>query len=185
MVEAQLFGAFRKCQQNLIDRSAKPKGATKMKKVILAIILVFVGTAGWRIGNNLSSDAISMAVGIFFGVLAGIPTALLLLASERYKTDRIARNRERTPQPSSYQRPDHVPANQPPVIILNGNGNGTPQGQSVLQSSYLPENNYDQTNGGFAMSMSDRQMADQAMAAPSERPARRFKVVGEQEEWLD
>ena len=62
-----------------------------MKKVLLLIVLVFVGTAGWRIGNSLSSDAISMAVGIFFGVLAGIPTALLVLASDRHKAERNSR----------------------------------------------------------------------------------------------
>jgi hypothetical protein len=59
-----------------------------MKKMIGLIILIFVGTAGWRIGNNLSSEAISMAVGIFFGVLAGIPTALLVLAADRHKSAR-------------------------------------------------------------------------------------------------
>lgn len=47
------------------------------------LILVFVGVVGWRIGGNLSSDAMGMAIGMLFGIMAGIPTALILLASER------------------------------------------------------------------------------------------------------
>ena len=47
------------------------------------LILIFVGVVGWRIGGNLSSDAMGMAIGMLFGIMAGIPTALILLASEK------------------------------------------------------------------------------------------------------
>jgi len=54
-----------------------------MKHVIGLAIVVFAGIIAWRIGENLSSDAVSMAVGVLFGVLAGIPTALLVLVGGR------------------------------------------------------------------------------------------------------
>ena len=41
------------------------------------------GFAGWRIGGNISSDAVSMGVGVLFGIVAGIPTALLVMANNR------------------------------------------------------------------------------------------------------
>ena len=59
-----------------------------MKRWIGLAVLVFVATAGWRIGEALSPDALSMAVGILFGVLAGVPTALLVMAAPRKLTAR-------------------------------------------------------------------------------------------------
>lgn len=53
-----------------------------MRYIILAG-LIFVGVIAWRIGESLSSDALGMAVGILFGMSAGIPAALLVLVSGR------------------------------------------------------------------------------------------------------
>ena len=69
--------------------------------------LMFVGVATWIIGSKLSADAIGMGVGVVFGALAGIPTALLLLASQRRSND---------VQPG----PPPAPRNAPPVIIVAG-----------------------------------------------------------------
>jgi len=52
-----------------------------MSKIFGLVVLVFVGLAGWRLLNTLSADAVALAVGVCFGILAGIPTALLMLAS--------------------------------------------------------------------------------------------------------
>jgi hypothetical protein len=140
-----------------------------MKRVLILMVLVFVGTAGWRIGNNLSSDAISMAVGIFFGVLAGIPTALLVLASDRRRSgaDSGRHGGHQGPsQPQVSYAPYGAPQ-QPPVIILNG-GDRTPTPPGgrrayLMDNQYHPVDNWPQ----------------------AQRPARRFKLIGEQEEWLE
>ena len=79
-----------------------------MKRFLALCILVFVGVATWIIGSKLSADAIGMGVGVMFGVMAGIPTALLLLASNRRSAA------ERTRQ---LDAPPHYPQ-QPPVIVL-------------------------------------------------------------------
>ncbi len=52
-----------------------------MRRFVLLALLVGVGVMTWRLGSALSSDALGMAVGVVFGVLAGIPTALLVLAT--------------------------------------------------------------------------------------------------------
>lgn len=57
-----------------------------MKLIILAALIV-VGILGWNIGSLLSPDAVAMAVGVLFGVLAGLPVALLVLASSRRKEE--------------------------------------------------------------------------------------------------
>lgn len=81
----------------------------KPKHMIWLCLLVFVGVAGWKIGDKLSADAIGMAVGVLFGIMAGIPAALLVLASNR--------QREMQTPPA----PPTPPARQfPPVIVLTG-----------------------------------------------------------------
>lgn len=70
----------------------------------LGLLLIFVGGVGWRIGGSLSSDAFGMAIGILFGIMAGIPTALLVLASEHRHED-VGRVRERQRQPRIDVRP--------------------------------------------------------------------------------
>ena len=59
-----------------------------MKNVIVAIVVVTIGAVGWRIGGRLSPDAMGLATGVVFGVLAGLPTALLVLASNRSRRRR-------------------------------------------------------------------------------------------------
>jgi hypothetical protein len=61
-----------------------------MRRLIVLGVMVFVGVAAWQIGNKLSSDAISMALGLVFGVLSGVPAALLVLAtSGRRRSDAV------------------------------------------------------------------------------------------------
>lgn len=63
--------------------------------------MVLVGAIGWRVAGSLGSDALGMAVGVLFGILAGIPTALLMLA---------ANNR---------RHPETLPPPAPQVTIIN------------------------------------------------------------------
>ena len=80
-----------------------------MKHTIAIGLLVIVGVTAWQIGGKLSADAIGLGVGVLFGVLAGIPTALLLLASNR-RNDAARANYD-APPPPRYQQ-------QPPVIVF-------------------------------------------------------------------
>lgn len=124
-----------------------------MKGWLGLALLVFVGVAGWRIGASLSPDALSMAVGVLFGVLAGVPTALLVMASGRRQRRQEAEREDhrRTAQQAALMHPAHYyPPPQPPVIVLTG--------QPGMAG---------QAGGGWQ--------------APPPRAERRFKVVGEQD----
>jgi hypothetical protein len=127
-----------------------------MKRYLGLLLLIFVGVAGWRIGGSLSPDALSMAVGILFGVLAGIPAALLVLASGRRRENAAEEERRRAAQPmwGSY-------APQPPVIVVAG--------PPALQTAP------GQPHGGLLGSGWQ----------PGEHGARSFKVVGEREELIE
>jgi hypothetical protein len=136
-----------------------------MKRFFGLAVLVFVGVAGWRIGDSLSSDALSMAVGVLFGVMAGIPTALLVMAgARRPRGDEPGDGRSRAPGGAlgALSAP-YLP--QPPVIV-------------VAPPAAIP-----QAVGAGAPALAGPVYA----GAPWEqaRPARRFKVVGEREEWLE
>jgi hypothetical protein len=127
-----------------------------MKRYLLLAFLVFVGVAGWRIGAALSPDALSMAVGVLFGVMAGIPAALLVIVSGRRRE--VAAEQER-------QRAAHTMwgpyAPQPPVIVVAG-----PPGMQPALS-----------HPGAALGGAGWQ--------PLDRPTRSFKVVGEREELVE
>lgn len=58
-----------------------------MRRLLGVAALLFLMVMTWRIGNMLSSDAVSMAVGLIFGVLAGVPTALIILMAPRQQDD--------------------------------------------------------------------------------------------------
>jgi hypothetical protein len=79
-----------------------------MKQWIGLALLVFVGTAGWRIGHALSPDALSMAVGVLFGVMAGVPTAILVMAGSRRRNVEEASTRERQRASMQSYFPQHA-----------------------------------------------------------------------------
>jgi hypothetical protein len=128
-----------------------------MKRWIGLALLVFIGAAGWRIGGALSPDALSMAVGLLFGILAGVPTALLVMAGSRRRNseERAEESRVRQQQGSPMNGWSMPYPQQPPIIVVAG-----PQGMGGAPQ--LPQH-----NAGWH---------------PQEPPARQFTVVGDREE---
>jgi len=136
-----------------------------VKHLAVVALLVFVGFAGWRAGGLLSTDAMGMAVGIVFGVLASIPAALLILAASRSKQPDPSAVRPQSSQPplspqSTGQMPIVVVA--PPAYPASGQ-------PGVNQYAQLPA----------------PQAADWSMQPQSPRPERAFTIVGEQSEYAD
>jgi hypothetical protein len=132
-----------------------------MKRIVVVGVLVFLGVATWHIAESLSSDAIGMALGVIFGVLAGLPAALVTFAAGRRRAqydDGFDAPRVRGDGPSSY-------AQQPPVIIVTGGGQ-LPQNQPV-------GGQYSGQYGGGRML--------EATNWSTGRSERSFTVVGEQE----
>ena len=125
----------------------------------VALFVVMLALA-WRIGSLLSSDAIGMAVGMTLGVLAGVPTAaLVLLARRRDDEDERWDEGDRNRQPQGY-------GYQPPIIVLTGGGYPGAQGQPPpTQQTLLPP--------------------PPPAPWPVERRERNFRIVGEVEQQVE
>ena len=75
----------------------------------------FVAVATWVVGMKLSSDAISFGIGVLFGVGAGIPTALLVLAGQRHNGVQFGRE---------FRPPTRYPQD---VIVMAGPAQTPPE----------------------------------------------------------
>lgn len=132
-----------------------------MKRVLLLVLLIFVGVAGWRAGGAISSDAMGMAVGIVFGVFAGLPVSLLVLAATRRRGD--------------------VPAAPPPAVAHPAQSTaGFPQPIVLVAPPAYPA-------FGPAQSQTGAGYAAPGWPQPYQtaRPQRSFTIVGEQAELVD
>ncbi len=144
-----------------------------MKQLAVLTILLVGGLLAWLFGSRLSADALGMAVGLLFGVLAGIPTALLVLASGRRR--QAHEDDEQDEAPGRYGQP-HTGGQtfpyQPPVIVL-----AAPQAAPAA-----PQWSYPPTVDSVGHPV---RQALPGPGAPGAAGGRVFKVVGEKEELLD
>ena len=84
-----------------------------MKNLFVVVLLVFVAGLALVMGSRLSVDAITVIIGVGCGVLASIPTSILILA--------VTARRESRLDPMRGQQP------YPPVVVVNSPpGNGYP-----------------------------------------------------------
>lgn len=130
-----------------------------MKRVVLMGVFIFVAIFAWRVGERVSADAISMAIGILLGTLASIPAAILVLAATRRSEQR---SRNNPPAPQGWHGGQQGNA---PVIVLS------PPMMSMPPNQALPQANY----AGWST----------PPAEPVTHKQRRFRVVGEEDGWLD
>ena len=107
-----------------------------MKVIFSGGVLVFVAIVGWRIGGELSPDALGMAVGILFGIMAGIPTALILLASQR----RAGERRDERPRVIEPQR-QIVEVHHHYYVDVAGGGQMLTQGAVRLAAAWKSADN--------------------------------------------
>jgi hypothetical protein len=139
-----------------------------MKRVALMAGLLFVSIVAFRITERLSTDAIGMGLGLLFGLVAGIPTALLVLAAVRRREDPVDGVRGSARQQQfGYGGPYPGLPQQPPVIILTGNG-------LPMQAHGAP--GYGQAQGG----------GYPLLPGPTVQPqARNFRVFGGDDDTAD
>lgn len=150
-----------------------------MKQLAVVTALMIAGVLAWLFASRLSADALGMAVGLLFGVLAGVPTALLVLASSRRRQHEDDEDDdEAAPQgygQSGYgQRAFGQPyPYQPPVIVL-----AAPQAAPAPAPQWPHPQTVDSV--GYPV-----RQALPGPGAPAASGGRVFKVVGEKEEYLD
>lgn len=126
-------------------------------QVVIAVAILLGVPAVLGIGGRLSPDALGMAVGLVFGVLAGVPTALLVLAANRRHVDDVDEAQPQAPPQLLAER-----------ITVTERVYGRP---GVVVRSELPAAYVQPLLPGPGAPAADRE--------------RRFQVVGEREEWLD
>lgn len=133
-----------------------------MKQVVVISALVFLGCATWYVASRLSSDAIGLALGVIFGVIATLPAALLAMASHRRSGLAGESEPDAIRQGSSFGGPP-----QPPVIIVTGQGFQQP-------GAALPGQ----------LTMGDRPLP----ALPdfsAQQKGRAYRLIGEKDEWIE
>jgi len=140
-----------------------------MKRLILVAILIFVGFTGWQAGGALSADAMGMAVGIVFGVLASLPAALLILAATR----RSAQQEPPMPRSSAQNQPQ-AGHGQMPIVLM----------APPAHSGY-GQPGYGQPAGHQYAQLPGAQANDWAFPSQPTRPERAFTIVGEEAEHVD
>ncbi len=140
------------------------------------LLLVMAGVFAFVVGSRLSADAIGMAIGVLFGVLAGIPTALLVLAAGQRRHTEQEEEELDDGNSDPYGRRNVQPYGafpaQAPVIVFAPPA--APPGQPGGYGY-----GYGAQPNGYG--------AQPALPAPAQRTidgGRAFKVVGEQEEWI-
>ena len=79
-----------------------------MKRVATVAFIAFAVTLAVIIGQRMSTDAMAVVVGVACGVLASIPTSLLILAVSGRRGEREVQQRR---------------ADYPPVVIVNPGSN--------------------------------------------------------------
>ena len=133
--------------------------------------------------SRLSSDALGMAIGVVFGVLAGIPSALLVLASSRrnqrpYDVDDYKEDYHTLERFDQRQGERALPAYpyQPPVIVLAAPVEQKPQ----VVNNYTDARSVTIHTGGAS---SVPTIYDRQREVAAQRGGRVFRVVGESEEW--
>lgn len=140
--------------------------AILMMAVLAVILFVFMLL-------SLSSDARGLALGVVFGVLAGVPTALLVLASSRRQADDDDDKLYYRPLQGERDLPPYP--YQPPVIVL-----AAPVEQPPVATNYTDNRSVTiHAPVSSVPTIADRQRQIAAQGG------RVYRVVGQREEWED
>ncbi len=155
-----------------------------MKRLLILSALIFVGALGWRVGSSMSPDAMGIAVGVVFGVLASIPAALLMLVAGRRNEGRQEWDRGDSGGEGMRGRGGQQPprgqgqyGGYPQVVIMAPPSMPMHQGQANQYAGY-----YGGQGNGFPQPNQMALPSPNGSQGPSQR---QFRVVGEEEEWVE
>lgn len=143
-----------------------------MTKLLVGGMLAAVVLLAAFMLSRLSSDALGMAMGVVFGMLAGIPSALLVLASSRRQERDDDDDDYRRDAARYLERPSYY---QPPVIVLAAPMAQEPQ---TVNNYHAPSVTI-HTPPAQGMPL----IADRQREVATQQGGRVFRVVGEREEW--
>ena len=148
-----------------------------MKKFLALCVMVAIGVLAWKVGEKLSADSIGMAIGILFGIMAGIPTALMMMASDRRRAEQAdaMRAMEKEDRRLGHQNGG---GGQPMIIIAGG----APQQLPQQPGWGHPQQGWDQPKM-FPPPPRQQPIVDTDEVVVTGK-GRQFRVVGEEgEQW--
>lgn len=134
-----------------------------MRKLVVVTVVAGGVALAVVVGQRMSTDAMAVVIGVVFGVAASIPTSLLVVAATRGRRDERVAQREQ--------------GMVPPQIYIVGSGMGTQQRAPWQGGQGLLPPGAPGINGGHWPYPPASYWQDQ--------PSRRYRVVGEDERWLD
>lgn len=98
-----------------------------MRWILAFLLLIGIGAVSLRLFNSMSNDALAMAIGFLFGMLASLPVALLVLVVQR------SQMRGRQPEYREPRQPREYGGSRPMVIMMP---NGQQQTQQAQQQPH-------------------------------------------------
>ncbi len=146
-----------------------------MKTAVVVTVVLVIGIFAWSIANRLSADAIGMALGLGFGVLAGIPAALLVFVASRR---RAPWEDDDDDEMGAQQRMGYLPyGGQSPVVIV------TP---GAAQPAFNGGGNNGQDTYGYGGYAPADMQPRPALPGPSHHVGqpRVFRMIGEADEFI-
>lgn len=100
-----------------------------MRALIGLGLVAFAVGLGVVVGQRMSTEAMAVVVGVVCGVLAGIPTSLLLLVVMRGQ-QRRSENSQPVPAPAAY----------PPVVVVSGTPQQAYQNHNTVDGTWQAVN---------------------------------------------
>lgn len=100
-----------------------------MRRILPLVLLAFGLTLAIVIGQRMSTDAMSVVIGVAVGIAASVPTSLLLVALLRKERGAPM---PQDPPPSWGPYPPQLPMQSPNVIVLDPSQFGKAQWQMPL-----------------------------------------------------
>ena len=85
-----------------------------MKQLAALALLMVGGALAWLFATRLSADALGLAVGLIFGMLAGLPLALLMVVAERRGHHPMGLDAWQDDEPDPWQ-------DEPPALAVTEN----------------------------------------------------------------
>jgi len=80
-----------------------------MKDIFAIGFLALVCIVGWKLGEHMSTDALTMCLGVIFGLMAGIPAALMVAQ----RGGRVRHDHYVHPSPPVRAEPQNQPLQLP------------------------------------------------------------------------
>jgi hypothetical protein len=104
-----------------------------MKYIFGIGAFTLVAYVGWQLGGILSSDALGMALGCIFGLMAGIPMALIAMSAQKQRVDVYHHKVKQSPTQPTEQPTARITARPQRYIVVGQDAARLTVGQGKIE----------------------------------------------------